>query len=116
MSILIAFQIKPDLEKALKFKEEGNKCFKAGQGQDAKDWYTKALQYCPFDANNLEKNKEYSIILANRSAVLDQNGMYDAALQDIDLALKCGYPKELKFKIYNRQGLVYDRLADKIIR
>ena len=61
--------------------------------------YTKSLQYCPFRRDNIESNKEYSIILANRSACLDQGGMYDSALQDIDLALKCGYPKELKFKV-----------------
>ena len=83
----------------MEYKDEGNKCFKAGQGQEAKDWYTKSLQWCPFDKDNLENNKEYSIILANRSAVLDQHGCYEAALQDIDLALKCGYPKELKFKV-----------------
>ena len=61
--------------------------------------YTKSLQYCPFRRDNIESNKEYAIILANRSACLDQGGMYDSALQDIDLALKCGYPKELKFKV-----------------
>lgn len=96
--------IKVDLETALKFKDEGNKLFKAGQLMEAKDLYTKALMYCPFNMEEPEKNKEYSIILANRSACLDTVGLYEAALQDIELALKCGYPKELKFKIYNRQG------------
>ena len=61
--------------------------------------YTKSLQLCPFRRDNIEMNREYAIILANRSACLDSSGMNDAALQDIDLALKCGYPKELKFKV-----------------
>lgn len=91
----------------MKYKEEGNKCFKAGQGQEAKDWYTKSLQWCPFDKDNLENNQEYSIILANRSAVLDQNQCYEAALRDIDLALKCGYPKKLKFKVNEHQSRFY---------
>lgn len=96
--------INPNIEEAMKFKEEGNKLFKAGRLGEAKDMYTKSLMYCPFNKEEPANNKEYSIILANRSACLDTMGLYESALDDIDCALKYGYPKELKFKIYNRQG------------
>ena len=61
--------------------------------------YTKALQYCPFDNNVLSNNKECAIILANRSACTDKLGLYPAAVQDIDDALKYGYPKEWHYKV-----------------
>ncbi len=79
-------------------------CFQERKLAEAKALYTQSLLYCPFNKEEPEKNKEYSIILANRSACLDALCLYESALQDISLALKYGYPKELKFKIYNRQG------------
>ena len=74
--------------------------------------YTKALQYCPFDNNVLTNNKEYSIILANRSACTDKLGLYPAAVQDIDDALKCGYPKEWHYKVSKNQA----SLPHKVLR
>ena len=91
--------ITKNLEKALELKDQGNKLFKERKPIEAKDFYTKALMHCPFNNEDPSNNKEYSIILANRSAALDQAYLFEAALQDIDLALKCGYPKELKFKV-----------------
>ena len=87
------------LDDALKFKEEGNKLFKNGSPQDAKDMYTKALMYCPFNENDLKNNKDYAIILANRSAALENLSCFEGVTEDIDLALKYGYPRELYFKV-----------------
>ena len=39
-----------------------------------------------------------------RSAALDGAGLYAAAIHDIDVALKFGYPRELWYKIYRRKG------------
>ena len=39
-----------------------------------------------------------------RSAALDGAGLYAAAIHDIDMALKFGYPRELWYKIYRRKG------------
>jgi hypothetical protein len=39
-----------------------------------------------------------------RSAALDGAGLYAAAIHDIDMALKFGYPRELWYKIYKRKG------------
>ena len=66
---------------------------------EAKDLYTKALQYCPFDATDITNNKEYAVILANRSACTDKAELWAAAVQDIDEALKYGYPRPLHYKV-----------------
>ena len=89
----------------MKFKEEGNTLFKNNSPQDAKDMYTKALMYCPFDENDLKNNKDYAIILANRSAALEKLRCHEGVAEDIDLALKYGYPRELYFKV---QSLCYE--------
>ena len=83
----------------MKFKDEGNKLFKSNSPQDAKDMYTKALMYCPFNENDLKSNKDYAIILANRSAALENLSCHEGVAEDIDLALKYGYPRELYFKV-----------------
>merc|ERR1711963_447125 len=97
-------KINKSLDDAMKFKEEGNNLFKSNSQQDAKDMYTKALMYCPFDENDLKNNKDYAIILANRSAALEKLRCHEGVAEDIDLALKYGYPRELYFKVYNRKG------------
>ena len=88
-----------DMTKAMELKDKGNELFKANQLMEAKEMYTQALQHCPFDESDPSKNQEYSVILANRSAVTDKVYLYSAALQDVDLALKYNYPKQLLFKV-----------------
>merc|ERR1711963_432163 len=97
-------KITKSLDDAMKFKEEGNKLFKGNSQQDAKDMYTKALMYWPINENDLKSNKDYAIILANRSAALEKLRCHEGVAEDIDLALKYGYPRELYFKVYNRKG------------
>ena len=91
--------IEKDLNKALELKAKGNELFKANQWMEAKDFYTEALQYCPFDEAEPKNNQEYSVILANRSAVTDKVGLYKAAVQDVELALKYNYPRPLHYKV-----------------
>merc|ERR1712121_71779 len=65
-----------------------------------------AIQHCPVNEENPEDpiNRDYSIMLANRSAAMDGAGLYDACIKDIDRSLKFGYPRELWYKIYKRKG------------
>ena len=58
------------MEKALEFKEKGNDFFRQHNYGEAYKHYTLALQHCPFNEEKPDdpKNKDYSIILANRSA------------------------------------------------
>ena len=61
--------------------------------------YTKAIQHCPLDITDIANNKDYAIILANRSACTDKIGLFEAIVQDIDDALKYGYPRHLHYKV-----------------
>ncbi len=111
--------ISPNLEAALKLKDEGNKLFKVpkstgqnfishpirylflqeGRYAEARDVYTQCLQHFPVDHANPDKNKDYAIVWANRSACLEHGGLHEAVLHDIDMAFKYGYPRELHFKV-----------------
>ena len=55
--------------------------------------------YYPMNKDDLSKNKDYAVLLANRSAALENMNCYEAVIQDVDLAFKYGYPKELFFKV-----------------
>ena len=83
----------------MEYKAKGNGLFKTNQLIEARDLYTKALQYCPFDKKDTANNKDYAVILANRSACTDKIGLFEAAVQDIDDALRYGYPKTLQYKV-----------------
>ena len=83
----------------MEYKAKGNELFKTNQLIEARDLYTKALQYCPFDKKDTANNKDYAVILANRSACTDKIGLFEAAVQDIDDALRYGYPKTLQYKV-----------------
>jgi len=95
-----------NLEKALEFKEKGNDFFRKHQYGEAFHNYTLAIQHCPYNEENPEDpiNRDYSIMLANRSAAMDGAGLYDACIKDIDRSLMFGYPRELWYKIYKRKG------------
>ena len=45
-----------------------------------------------------------SLALANRSAAFYNLQLYNLAIDDIDLVLKLNYPKELKYKVYERKA------------
>ena len=95
-----------DMEKALEFKAKGNDFFREHNYGEAFKHYTLALQHCPHNEEKPDdpKNKDYSIILANRSAALDGAGLYDACIKDIDRSILFGYPRDLWYKIYKRKG------------
>ena len=105
-----------NLEKALEFKEKGNDFFRQHNYGEAYKHYTLALQHCPINEEKPDdpKNKDYSIILANRSAALDGAGLYDPCIKDIDRSILFGYPRELWYKIYKRKGHAYVKLRQYI--
>jgi tetratricopeptide (TPR) repeat protein len=92
-------QSRKDLNEALKLKKEGNNLFKEGHYKEARDTYTKSLQRCPVDYDKPESNKEYAIILANRAATLEAGRMWASCLQDVQMAFKYGYPRNLHYKV-----------------
>ena len=56
--------------------------------------FNKAVVKAP--ANEEGKGKDLSLAIANRSAALYKLGYMQAALDDIELALTTGYPKDLQ--------------------
>ena len=114
-----------DASESKKMKEAGNKAYQDGKDLQALTCYTQVIRehnqrsfdkhFCfeiDFQAiifapvNEDGKSKEFSICLANRSAVLFSLKWYKQALDDIQLALLSGYPDELAFKLYERQGKI----------
>ncbi|XP_035673672.1 SET and MYND domain-containing protein 4-like [Branchiostoma floridae] len=114
---------------ATKLREFGNKMFGQKDYDSALQMYSESVLKAPFDPNvnhpvahgnmngsshgraQCDKNdvttndgNEFSLALANRSAVLFSLGKYDLSMKDIDLALHHGYPKELTYKLHERKG------------
>ena len=48
--------------------------------------------------------------MANRSACLYYKGKYEKCLQDIFLALRYKYPKNLEYKLHQRRGQCFTKL------
>ena len=83
----------------MEYKAKGNELFKASNLMEAKNMYTTALQHCPFDSSDIKNNKDYATILANRSACTEKMGLHEAVVQDIDYAMKYGYPRHWHYKV-----------------
>lgn len=49
--------------------------------------------------------------MANRSAALFSLQDYTECIQDIQLAMKEGYPNDLQYKLYERMGQCYKQLG-----
>lgn len=75
--------------------------FKVGKDQDAIDMFNKAIMKGPL--NSESKGRDFSLGLANRSAALMRLGHLEASLKDVDLALASGYPRDLRYKLYDRK-------------
>nr|XP_040572482.1 SET and MYND domain-containing protein 4-like [Lepeophtheirus salmonis] len=54
---------------------------------------------------------DFTLALANRSAVFQKLSLFEESLVDIDFCLQCGsYPKEKVFKLYERQAEIYETM------
>ena len=51
-----------------------------------------------------EQGEDMALAFANRSALYFRQKKFEDSFNDTKLALKCGYPKHLKYKVYQRQG------------
>lgn len=82
---------------AIEFRNLGNEWFKAGQDNEALNFYTQSI------ASALNDSEELALAYANRSAVLLRIQKYELSLLDINRALKGKYPENLKTKLYDRK-------------
>ena len=86
---------------------QGNTLFKKRNFTAALRKYTESV----FNADcSTESSSCLSFALANRSAVLFQTNSYQDALKDAELAISCGYPDELMYKVLDRIGKCYLKL------
>lgn len=108
-----------NIKLALDFKQKGNNAFQSQDWKSAMGFYNKGLLLLPAEHGEcttttttlylivkfwfVQKDKEFSILLANRSAALYHMERYDHALQDIELAEET-YPAEMMYKLKERSA------------
>lgn len=103
-----------DMEKAIKFKEEGNILFTQKDFDSAIQLYSQAIYYCP------EENKDLlSTYYGNRSAAYFAEGEYELTIDDCtsSLELKPDYVKVLgrRMQAYEKLDKLEEALAGKCI-
>ncbi|XP_059055321.1 SET and MYND domain-containing protein 4-like [Achroia grisella] len=85
-------------EVSLLWRQRGNDKFRADCYEDSYKCYSKGVLYA-------DQNKSmYPLALANRSASLLKMKKFKECLEDIEQALDCGYPKELRHKLLVRKA------------
>jgi len=126
-------------EKAVRYREEGNKLFQTDKCTQAILFYNKSISYCPhptlaqfqkgleqevdkvkevqFADDIKEKGKRVpgkyeslSLSYGNRSAALRKLSQYEDCLRDIARAAKFGYPRQNIYKLWERKGKCYEGL------
>ncbi|XP_018306550.1 SET and MYND domain-containing protein 4 isoform X2 [Mycetomoellerius zeteki] len=96
-----------NLEKSTAFKLSGNKEFQSKKYVASLESYTKSATYAPSNSINL------SIAIANRSASLFYLDRWQDCISDINLAIKLGYPENLRYKLHLRAAQCYLKLHNK---
>ncbi|CAF4836224.1 unnamed protein product [Pieris macdunnoughi] len=106
------FPVNKRLEKARLFKDEGNREVQRGDWVKAMQLYSLSMIHMP-----KKETEELAIVLANRSAALNHLEQYEESLADIRRCLALGYPRHLRYKVYERRArclLVLKRNQDAV--
>lgn len=96
-SISTGFSVQKDTEQAAKCREKGNSSFKTRNYTAAALHYTQGVCFAP------QNSEQLSLCYANRSAALYHLQHYQESLDDINKALKHGYPSHLLYKLEERR-------------
>ncbi|KAJ4929790.1 hypothetical protein JOQ06_018811 [Pogonophryne albipinna] len=96
-SISAAYSVQKEAQQAAKCRERGNSSFKI------RDFTAAALHYSQGICVNPLSSEQLSLCYANRSAALYHLQHYQDSLEDIDRALKHGYPSHLSHKLEDRR-------------
>ena len=86
---------------ATRLRDEGNLKFKRGDIKGSLKIYTESIVCSP------EYGPELSLAYGNRSAALYHAGELSACQQDIRLAFKHRYPKDLAYKLHQRNAMCF---------
>ena len=90
---------------ATKLRDEGNAKFRLHDNEGALKLYTESIICSP------ELGPELSLGYGNRSAALYHISQYQDCLQDIELALKSKFPRNLEYKLHQRKGMCLTKLG-----
>ncbi|XP_054481975.1 SET and MYND domain-containing protein 4 [Anoplopoma fimbria] len=96
-SISSGYSVQKDAEQAATCREVGNSSFKT------RDYTAASLHYSQGICFALQGSEQLSLCYANRSATLYHLQHYQESLDDIDKALKNGYPSHLSHKLKDRR-------------
>lgn len=107
MFSIAKYQSKKNLSLARKCRESGNELYMKKDYLGAISYYTRSILNAPVTNDLNTADEEFSLALANRSAATFQLGKYDLALRDMELCLKHGYSRDLRFKLFDRMGKCY---------
>ncbi|XP_063344375.1 SET and MYND domain-containing protein 4 isoform X1 [Pelmatolapia mariae] len=99
------YSVQKDAELAAKCRERGNSSFKTKNYTAAALHYSKGICFAPSTSEQL------SLCYANRSAALYHLQHYRECLDDIDRAVKNGYPSHLLHKLEDRCTLCFKHLS-----
>ena len=84
-------------------RDAGNTAFTSQEDETALKCYNDALLAAPADPWD-EQGEDMALAFANRSALYFRQKKFEDSFNDTKLALKCGYPKHLKYKVYQRRN------------
>ncbi|XP_073334868.1 SET and MYND domain-containing protein 4 [Pagrus major] len=101
----ISAGVQKDTQQAAKCRERGNSSFKIRDYTAAALHYSQGVCFAPLSSEQL------SLCYANRSAALYHLQHYQASLDDIDKALKNGYPSHLLHKLEDRRSQCLKHLS-----
>ncbi|KAM4620192.1 SET and MYND domain-containing protein 4 isoform 2-T2 [Polymixia lowei] len=98
------YPVQKDSEHATRCRERGNSSFKTRDYTAATLHYSQGVCFAPTSSEQL------SLCYANRSAALYHLQRYQESLDDIDRALKHGYPSHLQHKLQDRRAQCLNHL------
>ena len=107
-NVCLKVKSKKDSEKSKKLRDLGNKNFQKKVNEEAIRYYNESILAGPIIDG---VGQEVSLGLGNRSVVLFNMSEYENCLSDISAALYFGYPANLQYKVYERQGRCYQALG-----
>ena len=126
-NVCLKVKSKKDSEKSKKLRDLGNKNFQKKVNEEAIRYYNESILAGPIvDGAGQEvslglgelifllmliSSLNNSLIPGNRSVVLFNMCEYENCLSDISAALYFGYPANLQYKVYERQGRCYQALG-----